>query len=121
MSNATPEEINKFLEKIRRTLPQDFIIRKSDKNKETIKKLGLNKRLIIEEIDSLSVENYSEGPDPEIGTLNEVWFFGKEINNREIYIKLKLIGKNNQNEEKETTFCLSFHFSEQCMNYPYKK
>ena len=121
MSNAIPSEIKSFLEKIRRTLPNDFILRHSKKNKKTITELGFNKRLVIEEIDSLSAENYSAGPVSEIGTSNKVWIFGKIINNREIYIKLKMIGKNNQGEERETTYCMSFHFAEQCLDYPNKK
>ena len=121
MPDATPDEIESFLEKIRSTLPISFIPRNNEKNRETLTALGYNWKIAAKEIEILSIENYSEGPTQEHGTINKVWIFGKFIQGHEIYIKIKLIGTNNRNEEIDTVYCHSFHFAKDCLNYPYKK
>jgi len=120
MPNATPEEIETFLEQVRRIIHKSFETRRNDDYKKTLLALGFNKSSVINEISTITVENYSEGPKPEIGSINDVWIFGKTIQNQEIYIKLKIIGMNNRAEEIDTLYCLSFHFAEKCLVYPYK-
>jgi hypothetical protein len=124
LPNATLEEIDAFLENVRRVINKNknnFFPRYSKKNKSTLLTLGYDWNTVVQEIVTLSAENYSEGPIEEIGTINFVWIFGKIIKNQEVYIKIKLIGMNNLGEEIDTVYCMSFHFSEECLIYPYKK
>ena len=43
-----------------------------------------------------------------------MWVFGKEVKNREVYIKISM-GKAN-----EETICISFHIAEHQIMYPFK-
>ena len=61
------------------------------------------------------MEDYSEGPI--IDTLNrigEMWVFGKDVAEQEIYIKISLGYPNS------STICISFHVAELPMRYPHR-
>ena len=74
---------------------------------------GIKRKDIIK---TLKVKNYSEGPIKDaINLLGDMWVFGKDIKNQEVYIKISL-GQPNRD-----VICISFHFSEYPMSYPYKK
>jgi hypothetical protein len=65
---------------------------------------------------NLAATDYSEGPIPE--TLNkgtDMWVFGKEVNKREVYIKITMGFNGTQ------VICISFHLAEYPMIYPLKK
>ena len=54
---------------------------------------------------------------PVIDLLNkrtEMWVFGKDVKEREVYIKITLGYQNGQ------TICISFHLAEHPMRYPFK-
>lgn len=74
-------------------------------NIEALAKLGLTKKNLREEIMTLSVENYCEGPEPDRDRPGDIWVFGKQVGTEEIYIKLKIaqVGK------EKIAKCLSFH------------
>ena len=87
-----------------------------EKNIDTLTDLGISFRDAKNEILSLSVTNYCSGPlkDPEMG--GEVWVFGKTINGKEIYIKLKLRGDH----RNQGVGVLSFHLAERPLVYYFK-
>lgn len=67
-------------------------------------------------IESLKVEDYVQGPVvDELNKLGEMWVFGKDVKNREVYIKIMLGGVNRQ------TICISFHIAEHPLMYPLKR
>lgn len=115
---STFDEVEKFLSTLfgKLTISEIRFLDNRDKNIETLVALdipGIKRKDIIK---TLKVENYSEGPIKDaINLLGDMWVFGKDIKNQEIYIKISL-GQPNKD-----VICISFHFSEFPMSYPYKK
>lgn len=65
----------------------------------------------------LKVEEYSETKiDKNDVTPLTLYVFGKVINGKLIYIKLKI----RENERKQIV-CISFHYAERDMEFPFKK
>ncbi len=90
--------------------------RTNPKNNDTLYALDFNADRVKNVLKKLELEDYSEGPV--LDTLyrnSDLWVFGKIIKGREVYIKIQL------GEPGSNTICISFHFSEYTMNYPYKK
>jgi len=85
-------------------------------NLDALAKLGLTKKNLKEEIMTLSVEDYCEGPEPDRDRPGDIWVFGKHIGGEEIYIKLKIaqVGK------EKIAKCLSFHAANFPLCYPYR-
>ncbi|MCJ7782753.1 MAG: hypothetical protein MUP41_02400 [Desulfobacterales bacterium] len=85
-------------------------------NIDTLAKMGLTKKNLIEEIMTLSVENYCQGPEPDRDRSGAIWVFGKQIGAEEIYVKLKIaqVGK------EKIAKCLSFHAANFPLCYPYR-
>jgi len=64
---------------------------------------------------NLEVEDYSEGPLEETQQGgNEMWVFGKIINNQQVYIKLTI------SQVTGSPICISFHRAEYLMEFPFK-
>lgn len=118
-TSATYEEVKQFLDQMKNWLTyfdghvvyeikpknDQFMVDmdwyKPDKKKEWLLKL--------------EPEDYFEGPDPNAKpALNDVWKFGKRIENRLCYIKIYLLPKPN-------IYCISFHLAERDMYLPLKK
>ncbi len=85
-------------------------------NIDTLAKMGLTRRNLIEEIMTLSVENYCQGPEPDRDKPGYIWVFGKEIGTEEIYIKLKIV----QVGKEKIAKCISFHAADFPLCYPYQ-
>jgi len=85
---------------------------------DTASQLGIDQKDVIEEIKSLSVEDYFRGPskDRELKS-GDVWEFGKQILGHEVYIKLVLKG----NKKEQWLTVLSFHFPKFKITYPFRK
>ena len=78
--------------------------------------LGIDNNDIKEYLKDLSIENYVETCDDERNkNSNSYYVFGKFVNEKEIYIKVKI-----QSYDKKIVVCMSFHFAEYKLNYPYK-
>ena len=92
----------------------DLVPRKS--TRPTLLQLGLTKRNVEEILLSLSVADYCKGPEEDRDCPGELWFFGKEIDGYEIYIKLKVANVGG----REIAKCISFHFAKFPLRYPYK-
>jgi len=85
-------------------------------NIDTLARMGLTKRNLKEEIMTLSVENYCQGPEPDRDKPGVIWVFGKQIGAEEIYIKLKLAQVGSEKIAK----CISFHAADFPLCYPYR-
>lgn len=114
----TKEQVESFLEELHTKMKIfDVIFRDDrDKNRETLQKLEIvpSYRKVV--IENLRVEDYVQGPVvDELNRLGEMWVFGKDVKGREIYIKVMLIDSTCQ------TICISFHFAEHPLFYPFKE
>jgi hypothetical protein len=90
--------------------------RTNPKNVETILALGLKRIHIKEILELLKLEDYSQGPLPDtLYQRSPMWVFGKMVKEKEIYIKIQMGLANTE------TVCISFHFAERPLNYPFKK
>jgi hypothetical protein len=85
-------------------------------HQKSLASLGLTRDQCEEEIMSLTEENYCQGPNPDLDYQGEIWIFGKVIEGREIYIKLKLVEVASEKFAK----LISFHPSDSPLCYPYK-
>jgi hypothetical protein len=87
-----------------------------DKNFQTLLKLEISSFRRKEIINSLTVEDYSEGPLADtLHHISEMWVFGRIEKKKEIYIKISMGIPNSR------TICISFHFAERNMNFPFRK
>lgn len=118
----TPKtEILEYLDQCKEISSKSFELVRRRENKETIIDLGFTHVQVVEIIQSLSLDDYCDGPLPDRTFKGYVWVFGKMINNREVYIKLKFSEYNDPGELIPTVYCLSFHYAKRSLIYPYKK
>ena len=71
-------------------------------------KYGLTIQDVKDTILSLTCADYIDGPEKDRDAHGSVWIFKKELENKIIYIKLKIETNNNEQKLK----CLSFHEDE---------
>ena len=122
-------EVTAFLEKLKTFLENgdfnidaDFVlIRKNKKDDRahstpyTLLDLDYNIEDVIDRLKELTVEEYSETKidkddlDPPL-----LFVFGKNIDRKLIYIKLKIKG-----DQKRYVLCVSFHYAKDKMKFPY--
>ena len=85
------------------------------KNYQTLLCLDINRSEVESILQTLVVEEYSEGPiKNNMPNLPDLWVFGKEIKGKEIYIKI------HEGMSETSPICISFHIAEYQMNYPLK-
>lgn len=120
----TKDEVNKYLEEVRRILNISFnnlkIQKRTNGEDETNKFMiehGITPREVYKQILELDAINYSyTDKDTGKNRIGNVWIFGKiliiEEGNKyfEVYIKLKLV---------RNVLCLSFHPKKFKLEYPY--
>ena len=127
MKYASTKAIQTFLQQCKQIIaskdiiPSTFVSIRSKKNKNTMLELGFTDKQLIEVLEELTLKDYAEGPCNDRDYHGTIWIFGKCIENREIYIKLKVSEMDNQGNKITTLICLSFHFSEKPLMYPYKE
>lgn len=92
-----------------------FILSGREKNLAFLAKFGVSIPTVKKCILGLSTDNYCSGPSRDLSAKNhnDVWVFGTELENREIYIKLSL------GDTIDKVICISFHEAEFPMTYPY--
>jgi hypothetical protein len=115
LSGSKEKEINLFLREFKVVVKKrgiDFIPRQEFI--ETLTLFGITRRNCEEEILSLSVDDYCQGPDDDRDRPGKVWIFGRHIEDREVYIKLKLATVGKEMIAK----CLSFHPAEFPLCFP---
>lgn len=86
------------------------------KNYESLTQLGITKQIRKECIFNLAVYDYCKGPEFDDSGSGNIWIFGIEIDNHEIYIKLKI----DEAEGEKIAKCFSFHISNYQLHYPNK-
>ena len=80
------------------------------------KVLAIREKTLKEEQKELTVEEYSETKiDKDDLNPPLLFVFGKDINSRLIYVKLKI----KENPQKHV-LCVSFHYAKDNMIFPYK-
>lgn len=92
-----------------------YVVNRLDQQK-SLAELGLTKEACTIDILGLSVTDYCKGPQPDKDRPGDIWVFGKEIAEREVYIKLKIVQIGSHKIAK----CISFHTAEQPLYYPFK-
>lgn len=113
----TKEDVQKFLDQFHSKMKVFGIIYRDDrgKNQKTLEELEivpLFRKVIIE---NLTVEDYVEGPVVDtLYKIGDMWVFGKDVKEREAYIKIQISELSGQ------TICISFHLAESPMKYPFK-
>lgn len=110
-------DVEKFLIDFKHKLKFfDIIFTDRDKNRNALLELGITPQQRLEYIKSLEVENYSSGPHKDTNDTNmpDYWVYGKEINSKEVYIKINFGTMNNP------VICMSFHIAEYNLDYPLK-
>lgn len=114
----TKEDVERFLENFYVKV-NIFGIRfrdDRDKNRQTMADLAISPVFRETVVMSLKWHDYSEGPiTDELNNHGEMWVFGKDVKDEEIYIKISM-GKPNSR-----TICISFHKAEHPMSYPLKQ
>ncbi len=115
--------VEQFLNDFKATIANQrpYVIPRN-KNLATLSELGLTFTDQHNTILQLSAEDYVSGPDPDHQRPGEVWVFGKQLLANEIYIKLKLVEYQpcDSTGRVKQPICLSFHITEQPLNYPLK-
>ena len=114
---ATRLEVQRFLRTFHAKLKVFDILFRDDrgKNQQALFDLDITPVFRVEIIKSLAVADYSAGPIvDELGKNAEMWVFGKDVKQREVYIKISLGFPN------ESVICISFHLAEHEMRYPFK-
>lgn len=116
------KELKMFLEKGDFNIDTDFILIRKNKNDDmehstpyTLLDLDYDIEDVVDRLKELTVEEYSETKidkddlDPPL-----LFVFGKNINRKLIYIKLKIKG-----DQKRHVLCVSFHYAKDKMKFPY--
>ncbi|WP_082911279.1 toxin [Pedobacter psychrophilus] len=86
------------------------------KNTEALLALDIIPLKRKEIIETIEVQDYSEGPlDDTLYGVASMWVFGKKLNGEEIYIKISM------GIPDSSVICISFHTAEHKMKYPHKK
>jgi hypothetical protein len=88
----------------------------STKNLSSLASLGLTIENRKELLLSLTIEDYCSGPEPDHSFPGDIWKFGKTLEGKEVYIKLKIEDQGHRKIAK----CLSFHIVEREICYPHK-
>lgn len=114
----TKSEIEAFLNQFHTKMKIFDILYRDDRGKsqETLEKLEISPMYRKSVIENLRAEEYIEGPV--IDTLHhpgEMWVFGKDVKNHEVYIKI-MLGQPNCR-----TICISFHLAEHPLSYTFKQ
>lgn len=116
------DELKMFLEKGDFNIDTDFVLIRKNKRDDiehstpyTLLDLDYDIEDVIDRLKELTVEEYSETKidkddlDPPL-----LFVFGKNINRKLIYIKLKIKG-----DQKRHVLCVSFHYAKDKMKFPY--
>lgn len=114
----TKEDVESFLNQFHAKMKIFGILYRDDrgKNRKALEELEIVPQYRKVVIENLKVEDYVKGPViDELNKLGELWVFGTDIKNREIYIKIMMGMQNSQ------TICISFHLAEHPLTYPFKK
>ena len=115
------KELNEILMDKNFNIDDNLLIIKSNKNEMeystnyTMMDLEYDSSDVVDRLKELTISEYSETlMDKDDDKPPLLFVFGKEINNKLVYIKLKIKG-----EAKKRVLCLSFHYAKHNMEFPY--
>ena len=115
---ASQKQIESFLRDFKFHLDFWGLLIRSDRQKNFATMLELEYSIndVKNELKRLEFQDYSEGPLKEtLYKSADMWVFGKMIQSKEVYIKITMgLGDSK-------VLCISFHFAERAMCYPFKK
>ena len=116
------EIVRDFLQLVKETIAnpvadQGWVLVPRKENKECLLQLGFKYPDIKETLLGLSVEDYCEGPCDDRDQPGELWVFGKAIDNKVVYIKLKLASFG----PLRIVRVVSFHFAEHTLEHPFEE
>ena len=115
MRDAQPWQVTLFLMLFKEFAQNDFKFIEREKSLDSIARLGITLKQAKQEIMGLTYEHYCRGPVPDTGRKGgELWEFGKTIEGKEIFIRLKVVLQH------KIAKCQSFHIAERPLQYPYK-
>jgi len=113
---TTEMEIGAFLRDFHAKMGIWGIVVRDDrgKNIQTLLDLEISRIQRDEVLRQLTVEDYSKGPEKDkLHMKADKWVFGKLVKGKEIYIKVTMGAFQAQ------VICISFHFAEFPMQYPF--
>jgi len=115
---AQQEDVAQFLIEFKALVStgRDFQFFERPERNSTLFNLGMTLTNFKAELLGLSVVDYCSGPEQDRDRPGKIWVFGKEINSREFYIKLKICDLN----PGKLAICISFHEAERSIKYPFK-
>lgn len=115
------KELNEILMDKNFNIDDNLLIIKSNKNEMeystnyTMMDLEYDSSDVVDRLKELTISEYAETlMDRDDDKPPLLFVFGKEINNKLVYIKLKIKG-----EAKKRVLCLSFHYAKHNMEFPY--
>ena len=114
---ATKADIKIFLQDFHQKMKVFDIIFRDDrgKNKQTLADLDIRPTERRHAIENLIADDYCEGPLKEqLYHSADMWIFGKQIKNNEVYIKITMGNPNT------SVICISFHIADHPLHYPLK-
>ena len=114
MRDAQPWQVTLFLILFKEFAQKKFVFVPRDKSLDSIARLGITLKQAKQEVMELTYENYCRGPVPDTLRGGELWEFGRQIEGKEIFIRLKVV------LQYDMAKCQSFHVAEQPLQYPYK-
>lgn len=114
---VSKQEVEKFLKELKVKTEVFGILFLDDrgKNQQALHDLEISPAKRKEIIATLRAEDFSEGPlEEKMRGILSMWVFGKEVKQKEVYIKISMGLENNR------AVCISFHLAEHPMHYPFK-
>jgi hypothetical protein len=110
-------QIRDFLREFKRIAAKNGIyVIPRDKNQQALAELGLTRKNRFDIIMTLSVADYCRGPEPDRNKAGCIWEFGRIVEGRSVYIKLKIAGTDGG----DIALCISFHAAEFPLSFPCK-
>ena len=119
---ATWDVVAEFLRSFKGAMDFEFFNFVSrEKNLQGLLDLEMSINEAKEVIASLTPDNYWHGPEPDHDFPEEgVWFFGADIRDTEVYIKLKLV-QDARKKSVRWAKVLGFHPAEGTITYPLRR
>lgn len=120
MVTTNKEAVKRFLDNLRKVLSGGgkFYLIPREKNRDALLRMGLTIKNCRHEVMNLRIEDYCSGPDSDSDPKfkGTVWTFGKEIYNRQVYIKVKVV----KTDMHQAVTCISFHEAEYPLRNVYR-
>ena len=115
MKEITIEDVKNFLKSMNVKIDiYGMVFAQRQRCQETMRMLGINEIVAKEIVKSLDATDFSKYFDDTSQWGCDLWAFGKDVNNEEIYIKIGLGHPN------RSTVCVSFHKPDSPIQYQFK-